>query len=139
MGAAPASQSERFCRTNRRLSDKNTARSHLAPIWRWEKSAPKNCCRKFRKFSMTGPEAGSFPGAILQPSGTKKKPAERTGADWGGHKTRNAKDDYILHHEQNLSLSKDETQYSKPGFLHAFYKSFMESIWQAGTPLISSA
>ena len=30
MGAAPASQSERFYRTNRRLSDKNTARSHLA-------------------------------------------------------------------------------------------------------------
>ena len=30
LGAAPASQSERFCRTNRRLSDKNTARSHLA-------------------------------------------------------------------------------------------------------------
>lgn len=28
-GATPASQSERFCRTNRRLSDKNTARSHL--------------------------------------------------------------------------------------------------------------
>ena len=87
---------------------------------------------------MTGPEAGSFPGAILQPSGTKKKPAERTGADWDGHKTRNAKDDYILHQEQNLSLSKDETQYSKSGFLHAFYKSFMEPIWQAGTPLIST-
>jgi len=69
----------------------------------------------------------------------EKKSAERTGADWGGHKTRNAKDDYILHHEQNLSLSKDETQYSKPSFLHSFYKSFMESIWQAGTPLISSA
>jgi len=30
LGAAPASQSERFYRTNRRLSDKNTARSHLA-------------------------------------------------------------------------------------------------------------
>ena len=29
-GATPASQSERFCRTNPSLSDKNTARSHLA-------------------------------------------------------------------------------------------------------------
>ena len=88
---------------------------------------------------MTGLEAGSVPDAILQPSGDEKKPVERTGADWGGHKTRNAKDDYILHHEQNLSLSKDETQYSRSGFLHAFYKSFMESIWQAGAPLISTA
>lgn len=32
MGAAPASQSERFCRTNRRLSDKNTARYPLARV-----------------------------------------------------------------------------------------------------------
>ena len=30
LGATPASQSERFCRTNHSLSDKNTARSHLA-------------------------------------------------------------------------------------------------------------
>ena len=30
LGAAPASQSERFCRINHSLSDKNTARSHLA-------------------------------------------------------------------------------------------------------------
>ena len=88
---------------------------------------------------MTGLEAGSVPIAILQSFRAEKKPAERTGADWGGHKTRNAKDDYILHHEQNLSLSKDETQYSRSGFLHAFYKSFMESIWQAGAPLISTA
>ena len=150
MGAAPASQSEDLCRTKRSLSDKGTPRSHLAPIWlpsgshlapiwRWEKAATKNCCRKFQKPSVTAPAAGSVPGAILQPSGDEKKPAERTGADWDGHKTRNAKDDYILHHEQNLSLSKDETQYSKPSFLHAFYKSFMESIWQAGTPLISTA
>ena len=28
---------------------------------------------------------GSVPGAILQPSGRKKKPSVRTGADWSGH------------------------------------------------------
>ena len=56
----------------------------LAVVRRQQKAAAENCCRKFRKPSMTGPEAGSAPGAILQPSGTKKKSAERTGADWGG-------------------------------------------------------
>lgn len=83
--------------------------------------------------------AGAVPDAILQQSGDEKKPTERTGAVVSGHKTRNAKDDYISHHEQDLSLLNDETQYSKPGFLHAFYKSFMESIWHTGMPFISSA
>ena len=41
--------------------------------------------------------------------------------------------------EQSHSFLKDETRDSKPSFLYSFYKSFMELIWQAGTPLISSA
>ena len=53
-----------FCRT----------KVHLAVVWRQQKSAPKNCCRKFRKSSLTGPEAGSVPGAILRPSGAETSP-----------------------------------------------------------------
>ena len=73
---------------------------------------------------------------------TVRAPKQALRADWSGRE-RTSEARYlvgcILHHEQNLSLSKDETQYSKPSFLHSFYKSFMESIWQAGTPLISTA
>ena len=136
MGAAPASQSELcFCRTNHSLSDKNTARYPLARVKvRRSKFLPMvsevlrygSCGRVSSRCNIT--------------TGRRRKKARRT--DWSGlGRTPEAR--YlvgcILHHEQNLSLSKDETQYSKPSFLHAFYKSFMESIWQAGTPLISTA
>ena len=53
----------------------------LAVVWRQQKSAPENLCSKLQKSSLTASGAGSAPGAILQPSGTKKKSAERTGAD----------------------------------------------------------
>ena len=135
MGAAPASQSEDLCRTKRSLSDKGTPRSHLA-MGKIRAGALLPKVLENLRYGSCG-RVGSR--CNITTSGDEKKPAERTGADWDGHKTRNAKDDYILHHEQNLSLSKDETLYSKPSFLHSFYKSFMESIWQAGTPLISTA
>ena len=72
--------------------------------------------------------AGSVPGCNI----TTVRHEKNRRPDWSGHKTR-------MHHTYNLSLSKDETRDSKPSFLHSFYKSFMESIWQAGTPPISSA
>ena len=135
MGAAPASQSERFCRTNHSLSDKNTARYPLARVKvRRSKFLPmvsevlryESCGRVGSRCNIT--------------TGRRRKKARRT--DWSALR-RKPEARYLigctLHHEQNLSQSKDETQYSKPSFLHAFYKSFMESIWQAGTPLISSA
>ena len=59
---------------------------HLAPIWRWEKSAPESFCQKFCKSSVAASGAGSFPGAILQPFRSGKKPPVRTGADWSGHR-----------------------------------------------------
>ena len=61
-------------------------KTQLAPIWRWEKSAPENLCPKFSEFPDTASEGGAVPAAILQPSGAEKKPAERTGADSGGHR-----------------------------------------------------
>ena len=82
----------------------------LAVVWRQQESAAENLCSKLQKSSLTVLVAGSVPAAILQPPGDEKKPAERTGAVVGGHKTRNAKGYYILHHEQDLSLSKDEIQ-----------------------------
>ena len=135
MGAAPASQSEDLCRTKRSLSDKGTPRYPLARVKvRRSKFLPmvsevlryESCVRVGSRCNIT--------------TGRRRKKARRT--DWSGQgRTPEAR--YlvgcILHHEQNLSLSKDETQYSKPSFLHSFYKSFMESIWQAGTPLISTA
>ena len=132
MGAAPASQSEDLCRTKRSLSDKGTPRYRLA----MGKIRAEESLTEVLRIPRYG-SCGWVGSGCNITTGQREKKARRT--DWSGHKTRNAKDDYILHHEQNLSLSKDGTQYSKPGFLHAFYKSFMESIWHTGTPFISSA
>ncbi|HUN15093.1 MAG TPA: hypothetical protein PKZ47_08735 [Alistipes sp.] len=40
--AATAPQGERFCRTNRSLSDKNTARYRRATVWIGHKTFPRN-------------------------------------------------------------------------------------------------
>ena len=58
---------------------------HLAVVWRQQKSAPENLSPKFSEFPEAAFEVGSFPCAILQPSGAEKKPAERTGAVVSGH------------------------------------------------------
>lgn len=59
---------------------------HLAPIWRWEKSAPESFCQKFCKSSVAASGDRAFPDAILQPFRSGKKPPVRTGADSGGHR-----------------------------------------------------
>lgn len=69
---------------------------HLAPIWRWEKSAPESFCQKFCKSSVAASGDGAFPDAILQPLGAEKKPDERTGADWSGHRNQGISGGYIL-------------------------------------------
>ena len=76
-GATPASQSERFCRTNPSLSDKNTARSHLA----MGKLRGGESLTEVSKILRYGFWGGSVPSAILQPFRGKKKPSVRTGAD----------------------------------------------------------
>ena len=90
----PASQSEHLCMPKNFSAYKGTA-----PIWRWEKAAPENCYRKFENSSATASEARSFPCAILQPYGRKKKPSVRTGADWSGHRNRSVLPCCILRQE----------------------------------------
>ena len=68
----------------------------LAVVWRQQKSAPENLCLKFSEFPEAASMAGSFPGAILQPSGAEKKSGERTGADRGGHRNGSVTSDCIL-------------------------------------------
>ena len=97
----PASQSEHLCRT----------KVQLAPIWRWEKAAPENCYRKFENSSATASGTGAVPGAILQPSGTKKKPAERTGAVVSGHRNRGISVGCILQHERSVFLFRSLSRY----------------------------
>ena len=78
-----ASQSERFCRTNRRLSDKNTARSRQAtgtvPALAEGNSSPEKAASE-RKIS------GGFSAAILRgSSGIKKRgcrPCKASGGHW---------------------------------------------------------
>ena len=83
----------------------------LAPIWRWEKAAPENCYRKFENSSATASGTGAVPGAILQPSGTKKKPAERTGAVVSGHRNRGISVGCILQHERQVFLFRSLSRY----------------------------
>ena len=83
----------------------------LAPIWRWEKAAPENCYRKFENSSATASGTGAVPGAILQPSGTKKKPAERTGAVVSGHRNRGISVGCILQHERSVFLLRSLFRY----------------------------
>ena len=123
-GATPASQSEHLCRTNVNLSDKGTARCFLA----------KTKIRGERFFVRTLKSLRyGLQGRVCSRCNitTVRAPKQALRADWSGRE-RTSEARYlvgcILHHEQNLSLSKDETQYSKPSFLHSFYKSFMESI-----------
>jgi len=52
-----------------------------------------------------------FPGAILQPSGDEKKPAERTGTDVSGHRNRGISVDCILHHERQVFLFRSLFRY----------------------------
>ena len=83
----------------------------LAPIWRWEKAAPENCYRKFENSSATASGTGAVPGAILQPSGTKKKPAERTGAVVSGHRNQGVSPGCILQHERSVFLLRSLSRY----------------------------
>ena len=72
----------------------------LAPIWRWEKSAAENLCPKFSESPEAASEVGSFPCAILQPSGAEKKSGERTGADSGGHRNGSVTSGCILRQKE---------------------------------------
>ena len=83
----------------------------LAVVWRQQKSAPENLCSKFSEFPDTAFEGGAVPGAILQPSGTKKKPAERTGAVVSGHRNRGISVGCILQHERQVFLFRSLSRY----------------------------
>ena len=83
----------------------------LAPIWRWEKAAPENCYRKFENSSATASGTGAVPGAILQPSGRKKKPSVRTGAVVSGHRNRGISVGCILQHERQVFLFRSLSRY----------------------------
>ena len=52
-----------------------------------------------------------FPGAILQPSGRKKKPSVRTGAVWSGHRNRGISVGCILQHERSVFLFRSLSRY----------------------------
>ena len=79
-GATPASQSEHLCRTNVNLSDKGTARSHLA----MGKIRGGESLTEVPKILHYGFRAGLFPVQYYNRFGTKKIHRcglERTGAD----------------------------------------------------------
>ncbi len=106
-GATPASQSEHLCRTNVNLSDKGTARCFLAKT----KIRGGKFFVKTLKSLRYGLRGRVFPGAILQPSGDEKKPAERTGTDVSGHRNRGISVDCILHHERQVFLFRSLFRY----------------------------
>ena len=106
-GATPASQSEHLCRTNVNLSDKGTARCFLAKT----KIRGGKFFVKTLKSLRYGLRGRVFPGAILQPSGDEKKPAERTGTDVSGHRNRGISVDCILHHERQVFLFRSLSRY----------------------------
>ena len=103
----PASQSEHLCRTNVNLSDKGTARCFLAKT----KIRGGKFFVKTLKSLRYGLRGRVFPGAILQPSGDEKKPAERTGTDVSGHRNRGISVDCILHHERQVFLFRSLFRY----------------------------
>ena len=106
-GATPASQSEHLCRTNDSLSDKGTARCFLAKT----KIRGGKFFVKTLKSLRYGLRGRVFPGAILQPSGDEKKPAERTGTDVSGHRNRGISPSCILQHERSIFLLRSLSRY----------------------------
>ena len=83
----------------------------LAVSLQKQKSAPENFYRKFENSSVTASGDGSVPGAILQPSGRKKKPSVRTGAVVSGHRNRGISVGCILQHERSVFLFRSLSRY----------------------------
>ena len=103
-GATPASQSERFCRTNPSLSDKNTARS---PQVRrkirggkiFEKSMP-NLRYGFRGWVVS-----------LCNITTMRAPKQTLGTDWSGQRNRGISPSCISQHERSIFLLRSLSRY----------------------------
>ncbi len=104
----PASQSEHLSYAEKTFRH---TKVQLAVSLQKQKSAPENFYRKFENSSVTASGDGSVPGAILQPSGRKKKPSVRTGAVVSGHRNRGISVGCILQHERSVFLFRSLSRY----------------------------